>query len=522
MRRLTWIALTSLVLAPAARADTYTVTLDPSIGGPPVSGRVILFFVTETGRRWERTPPMSGPFWSRPQPIASIAVVGLEPGGSVFLKGSAVAFPGSLDDLEGTVRVQAILDSDHTERSHLTGPGNVHSAVQTVELSAGRDDRVTLRLDRRIEPEGPPEDRENLKWIELRSERLSAFYGRSVYHRAGVALPKGYLDPAASTRKWPAVYVIPGFGSRHHGAARYAKRFETADANTVEAVHIVLDPESPLGHHGFVDSPNHGPRGTALVEELIGHLESTFRLIAEPEARIVTGHSSGGWSSLWLQLEWPEVFGACWASAPDPVDFSAFQMCDLYRDQNIYVDAGGGAVPSFRDPSGPGGETVVRMTVRQECRMEYAVHPLGGSGEQWDAWEAMFSPRDPRSGYPRPMFDARTGRIDRAVVEHWRKFDISERVTSDWARYGPIVTGRIRLACGTLDSFYLERAVERLKANVERLAGEQWGPGYILLVPGATHDSLHRHIRERWAREMGEYLEGKGLRHEDTKARRRE
>ena len=143
--------------------------------------------------------------------------------------------------------------------------------------------------------------------------------------------------------------------------------------------------------------------------------------------------------------------------------------------------------------------------------MEFAVHPLGGSGEQWDAWEAMFSPPDPASGFPRPMFDPRTGRIDRAVVEHWRKFDISERVTGDWARYGPIVTGRIRLACGTLDSFYLERAVERLKAKVERLAGEQWGPGYFLLIPGATHGSLHRHLRQRWNREMIEHLRSHGL-----------
>ena len=101
------------------------------------------------------------------------------------------------------------------------------------------------------------------------------------------------------------------------------------------AVHIVVDPESPLGHHGFVDSPNHGPRGTAFVTELIPHLEKTFSLRRRPAARIVTGHSSGAWSSLWLVLRWPGRFGACWASSPDPLDFSAFQLTDLYREKSV-------------------------------------------------------------------------------------------------------------------------------------------------------------------------------------------
>ncbi|MHC4415909.1 MAG: alpha/beta hydrolase [Planctomycetota bacterium] len=515
--RKTPAALAGLVLAlnGPLSADTYVVRLDPSVAGPvapdeTVRGRLILFFVTQTSGRWQWVDPIRGPFWHRPQPIASIEVGALPPGGSVTIDGRAVAFPDSLDTLDGPIRVQALLDVDDTERSHLAGPGNLYSDVVGVELSADTDETVALTLVHRVEPPAPVSDRDNLKWIEVESKLLSASYGRAVHHRAGVALPAGYLRSDPRRERWPVVYVIPGFGGRHQGAARYARMLERG-RGIPQAVYVVLDPESPLGHHGFVDSPNHGPRGTALVRELIPHLESEFRLAPNPEGRIVTGHSSGGWTALWLQLRWPEIFGGCWASAPDPVDFSAFQMSNLYEDASLYVDAAGNPVPSLREASDAGGPPAVRMTVRQEALMEYVMHPRGGSGQQWDAWEAMFSPADPDTGYPRPMFDPLGGAIDREVVEHWSRFDITRLVTEDWERYGPLVTGRVRLACGENDSFYLERAVARFKTMVEKLAGEDDGPGYIWLVPGATHGSIQRHTRERWNREMIEHLRHRGL-----------
>ena len=107
----------------------------------------------------------------------------------------------------------------------------------------------------------------------------------------------------------------------------------------MKAIWIVLDPEDRLGHHGFVDSDNFGPRSTALVEEFIPWLERRFRLVSSPKARFLTGHSSGGWSSLWLQLNHPEFFGGCFSSAPDPVDVTAFETVDLTSDQTLFTDA---------------------------------------------------------------------------------------------------------------------------------------------------------------------------------------
>lgn len=519
-RSIVSVAAPVLLLAAVsgAAADTYEVTLAPAaLQAPePVSGRLILFFITETGPRWQHRRPIDGPFWDPPQPIASVAVKDLEPGGTVSLDGETPAFPGSLDLVVGPVRVQAILDRDLTERTPAQGPGNLYSDPVSIALTTATDDRVMLVLEHRVLPEPMPQDTPGLRWVRFRSELLSAFYGRDVYHQAGVALPRRYVEAgdgdAGTAPRWPAVYVVPGFGGRHTLVREYARRLDGSQGRAApQTVCIVLDPESPLGHHGFVDSPNHGPRGTALVKELIPHLEETYRLAARPAARIVTGHSSGGWSALWLQLQWPEVFGACWASAPDPVDFSAFQMADLYADANLYTDARGSAVPSFRTRSARGREPEVVMTVRQESLMEQAIDPTGGSGEQWDTWEAMFSQRDAATGRPRPMFNATTGVIDHAVVEEWKRFDIARLVAGDWERFGPIMSGRIRLACGAHDSFYLNRAVERLREKTAGLPGATPGPGYIWLIAGADHDNLERFTRGRWTREMIEHLQLNGL-----------
>jgi hypothetical protein len=496
--------------SPPPAPDAWVVTLDESVAEEPLTGRLILFFITERGRRWGRRAPMSGPFFSNPQPIASMSVEGWSPGDSVAFDGSAVVFPGALDDLEGPVRVQALLDRDQTERSHDEGPGNLFSEPMNVRLDPAVSDRTELRLTRRIEPRPLPAETAHLKWVELRSEQLSSFYGRDVAHRAGVALPKGYGDDPE--RRWPAIYVIPGYGGTHRGAVTYATVHATPGSEAVapQAVYVVLDPESPLGHHGFVDSPNHGPRGTALVTELLPALETRFRLAPRPEARIVTGHSSGAWSSLWLQLNHPRTFGACWASAPDPVDFRAFQRTNLYEDENLFRDAAGRATPSYREQVDFDRE-VVRMTVRDEVHMERAIDPHGRSGQQWDAWEAMFSPRDPATGLPRPLVDDVTGRIDREVARHWSRFDIRRTLAENWERDGAVFTGRVRLACGTLDSFYLDRAVGLLAAQIEERGGHRGGPGYIRLVDGATHGNLTSRIFADWNEEMRAHLREHGL-----------
>jgi hypothetical protein len=109
------------------------------------------------------------------------------------------------------------------------------------------------------------------------------------------------------------------------------------------------------------------------------------------------------------------------------------------------------------------------------------------------------------------MFDPLTGAIDREVVEHWRRFDITRLVEADWPKYGPVVMNNVRLACGELDSFYLNRAVERFKTIVEAKRGDAQGAGYVLMVPLADHGNLREHIFTRINEEMRAHLRAHGL-----------
>jgi len=314
---------------------------------------------------------------------------------------------------------------------------------------------------------------------------------------------------------------VPGFGGTHRAALRWADMLLTpgTEALACQAVYVVLDPDAPLGHSGFCNSDNNGPRGDALVRELIPAIEDRFRVVPKPEARIITGHSSGGWSSLWLALQYPETFGACFSSAPDPVDFSAFQAGDLYGDANLFVNGDGREQPSYRQPLSP-DEDRVMMTVREEIGVESVLGPRGDSGEQWGSWEAMFSRRDPASRLPRAFVDPETGAIDHQVVaDDWSRYDIAKLVASNWARYGPILEGKVRLICGERDSYYLNRAVGKLHDLVEDLKKKDVaanrlppaGPGYIEIIPRATHETIVGLTTLRWNEEMAEFFRKSGL-----------
>lgn len=499
-------------------ADRLTVRIAPTLveslrntspNAGPVRARLLVLLCETTGPVGGRDP-IEAPFFRRPQPIRSIPIdlTSLSSETTHDLGDAATgvaAVPERLADLEGTFAVRAVLDLG-SARSH-DAPGNAISDIVEVTFARDRADEATLEIRERIEPRPLPE-LDNVVWIETESPTLTRALRRPVVHRAGVVLPPGYDDIDHARRFWPTLYVIPGFGGDHREAIRWARLHGRARRGALAppAVIVVLDPEDPLGHHGFVDGDNTGPRATALVEEFIPWLEKRFRLVPAPASRMLHGHSSGAWSSLWLQLEHPEVFGACFASAPDPVDFTAFQSIDLATARSMWVDDDGVDIPSCREPLGPDLDRVL-MTVRDEMAMERAIAPDGTSGEQWSAWNAMFSRRDPATGRPRMAFDLDTGVIDHDIVARdWSRFDITARLRADPDRYAPILRERVRLMCGSRDSYYLEGAVRLLAKTLDEVApiteGEPAPGGSIEIVDGATHDTVIGPAMSRWLPEM--------------------
>ena len=113
---------------------------------------------------------------------------------------------------------------------------------------------------------------------------------------------------------------------------------------------VMLDESCPQGTHEFADSVNNGPWGAAFTTEFLPYLESKYRMDARPTGRLLNGHSSGGWATLQLQINYPKIFGGTWSTSPDPSDFHDFTNADLYApNANLYRTPDGALIPIMRD-----------------------------------------------------------------------------------------------------------------------------------------------------------------------------
>ncbi|HYD00759.1 MAG TPA: alpha/beta hydrolase-fold protein [Phycisphaerales bacterium] len=522
---------------PRGAGPVVRVKFDAGTCAHPVSGRlVVLMKRRDVSRAADRRAPIDGPFWEEEQPLFALDVKDLAPGAWVEVGAGAAAFPEPMDRLEpGTYDVQARLDTQRLDSDWKREPGNLYSKGRAVlEVKPGEQGTAEVELDA-VTSEPTRSAVDGVEWFSVRSELLSAFREREVVLRAGVVLPAGY-DPKVT---YAAVYEVPGFGGNDQDAVGRARRIKRSGGEGIarSAFWVVLDPEGPNGHTLFVDSDNNGPCGRALVEELIPALEKKYPLVAQPAARVLRGHSSGGWSTLWLATEYPATFGACWSSSPDPVDFRRFQLTDLYAAHWFYgfpvnglrsteaheAEQWARKVPQGVIPAGAseGPAAVDRlvsyrrdgravMTVEREARGEDVLGPDNTSGQQWDSWFAAWGPRNER-GNPAALFDPATGLIDRGVADRYRRYDIADRLRRDPGQYGPLFAGRIRLVVGDADNFFLNEAVSLLKKDVDGLAVAR-GTGYIKVVAGKDHSSVFNSDEVRaFEDEMADHLREAGL-----------
>ena len=407
---------------------------------------------------------------------------------------------------EGEYRVQALLSSwttYHRADGHVlemhreTGegqnpwisPGNAHSQVVTVRLGsggasggrAGAGEGIHLVLDQVIPPMQPlrdgevlelgnPRDTEHVRFVKIRSELLSDFWGRDMYIGANVLLPAGYDDEGDV--RYPVLYHLGhfpgdrppfGFVPGEEGSGRTAGFADFWMSGAAPGMFVVtIRDANPYYDTSYsVNSPNVGPYGDAITQELIPYLEEEFRMLAQPWSRVLAGGSTGGWEALALQIFHPEYFGGTWSWCPDSVDFHAYQIVNIYEDENAYeLDRGWITVerPNNRRPDGN-----IQFTMRQEGHFELAVGDRSRSGGQWAIWEAVHGPVG-EDGYPRPIWDHETGVIDRETAEYWREhFDLHHHLRENWSRLGPHLQGKIHIATGDMDSYYLELGVYRLE-----------------------------------------------------------
>jgi hypothetical protein len=397
-------------------------------------------------------------------------------------------------------------------------PGNLYSKPLKVHFDpkgaatgAPASPALALSLDQEIAPIEPAKDTAWIKHIKIKSERLSKFWGRPVELGACVLIPAGFDDhPDAH---YPLV-VFHGhfpatFGGFREAPAEadlkpdYNERFQVAGYNKIQQEYAheffktwtgpgfprlliaEIQHANPYYDDSYaVNSENLGPYGDAIQYELIPEIERRFRGIGQGWARFTYGGSTGGWEALAVQTFYPDEYNGCFAACPDPIDFRAYTVIDIYSHKNAYFDEG----PFVRVPR-PGmrkGLDQVTMTVEQLNLLELALGTKSRSGGQWDIWEAVFSPCG-ADGYPKRIWDKKTGVIDPDVANYWRDhYDLRAILQRDWKTLGPKLAGKIHIYCGTMDNYFLNDAVYLMEDFLKSTTDPPYG-GEVTYGQRAEH-----------------------------------
>ena len=409
-------------------------------------------------------------------------------------------------------------------------PGNPFSKPLKVHLNPMARTPVMLTLDQVIPSiEGTSEDPQVIakqpatsKWLKyerFRSEKLSAFWGRDVYLGAWILLPDGFdehpdakypvivfqdhyhagIGPAQFTTTQPDP-ESPQFRRLQNG---YRLFQDWTSGRLPRAILIYVQNANPYYDDSYVvDSANLGPYGDAINNELIPALEKKYRGIGEGWARATFGGSTGGWEALATQVFYPDLYNGAYVACPDPVDFHGYQNVDLYDDTNAFVRKGDfGEIPIAGDRKSDG--SIIALTA-DEYAYELVLGTHGRSTEQWDIWQAVFSPAG-GDGYPAEIIDPKTGAIDKKVLTYWHDhYDLAVIMKRDWPTLGPKLEGKLHIAVGDADTYFLNNAVHMLQKQLEVTQNPhsdamfQYGPGMPHCYTGGPSEYTMQQNNADW------------------------
>lgn len=371
-------------------------------------------------------------------------------------------------------------------------PGNLYSQPMKITIPEGSSANFQMVMDQVIPPIEEPEDTEWIKHVKMKSDLLSEFWGRDMYLGAHVLLPKGFEEHPEA--RYPLM-VFHGHYPSDFGGFRttppdpdlepdYSARFDVKGYNIIQQQEaydqylqwisedfprfIIIEIQHPTPYYDdsyAVNSANQGPYGDALTYELIPYIEEKFRGIGEGWSRFLYGGSTGGWEALAVQVMYPDEYNGCFAACPDPIDFRAYCLNNIYEDQNAYYypsEHKEVLIPGHRDYLGN-----VSSSVRDYNWMELALGDKSRSGGQYDIWEATYSPQG-EDGYPARIWDKYTGKINHDVADYWKEnYDLRYILERDWDQLGPKLQGKINIYCGDMDNYYLNDAVYLMEEFLE-------------------------------------------------------
>jgi hypothetical protein len=473
-----------LVWAADASAQTISVSFPSTRSEKPLDGRLLLLLSNDPSDE----PRMQIDDSPKSQMLFGVTVDGWKPGESIAIGDDAQGYPrASLKDVPaGQYTIQAVLNIYETfhrsdgktvklapdrgeGKQWNMAPGNLMSKPRLVRIGPGAPP-ITVSLDESIPPIKPAPDTKYIRHIRIQSTLLTQFWGRPMYLSAVVLVPEGF--DTHTEAHYPLIvfhdHFVTGFSDFRETPPDpdlkpdYSERFHLPGYNRIAQEEAYknyqawiapgrprmliakLQHANPYYDDSYaVNSANVGPYGDAIETELIPAIEREFRGIGQGWARFVYGGSTGGWESLAVQVFYPEHYNGAFVACPDPVDFHAYMTVDLYKDDNMFYIQGANKQveqPGMRDYL---GHTL--MSMRDNIAYEAALGDRGRSGEQFDIWQAVYSPAA-ADGYPQPIFDKHTGAIDHGTAEYWREhYDLDAILQRDWTTLGPKLQGKIHL-----------------------------------------------------------------------------
>ena len=532
MRLALWFAgfcaLSTLTAQAGEAGPTFAIQFPSARSTAPLDGRLILLLAADTSKepRLQADPdePLKTPF------MFGQTVDGMKPGEDIVLGAGAFGWPAaSLASLKpGDYMAQAVLNRYETfhradgavvklppdqgeGQNWAIKPGNLYSKPVRLHIDTAHPTQQKLLLDQQIPPIPAKPDTPFVRHITLRSELLSKFWGRPMYLGAYVLLPAGFAahpdahyplmvfhghfpDGISAFRTTPPdPNLKPAYSERFHLAAynriqqQEAYEFYQKWISPTFPRFLVIEIEhaNPYYDDSYaVNSANLGPYGDAINHELIPAIEKQFRGLGQGWARFTYGGSTGGWEALATQVFYPTMYNGSFAACPDPIDFRAYTVINLYNDKNAYTLHGQALSierPAIRNYLGE-----VFATQRDTNYQELVLGDHGRSTGQSDIWQAVFSPKG-ADGYPAPIYDKRTGDIDPKIAAYWREhYDLSHIIARDWQRLGPLLQGKIHIYVGSADTYYLNDAVYFAQSTLENLRNPAYG-GEVAYGDRAEH-----------------------------------
>jgi S-formylglutathione hydrolase FrmB len=441
----------SLLLISLFFADGYgqqfEVSYSASVFDTPFTGNVVVYMSKENKE------PKDAAIARNSFPCFSVAVKNVQPGQAITIDDKAISFPTALSDIErGAYYVQIVWDRNLGGRSIAASPGNLFNTSEKITIT--KDFKKVFKIvAKEMVAEHPDfKETEYVKAVEAPSALLTAFHGKEMTVNAAVILPKEYYTEP--TRKFPVLFVVSGYFGNYHELSGKIK--PSSQIASTSVILVILGGQCDLGHSVYANSDNNGPWSDALITEFIPALEKKFRANG---ARLLTGHSSGGWAALWLQTQYPKVFDGCWSSAPDFVDFRSFYKVNLYEAENMFYDKEG----SPRLLATVGG-FIPWATIKTSYQIENVVY----RGEQMHSYDAVFSKKG-SDGMPESICNSVTGLIDTAVFAHWKNYDIALNLRNNWESLKSELDNKVLISVGNQDNFLLNDPVHLLEKQMKEL-----------------------------------------------------